>query len=228
MGHNKEGEAQHGVAYNPNNGLEAFLSGLWEQNPVFVQVLGMCPTLAITNTVRNCIAMGLATMFVLVCSNTLVSMIRKLVPKQVRIATYILVIATAVTVVDYLVKAISVPIYQALGPFIPLIVANCIVLGRAEAFAARNPVGAAALDGAGVGIGFTFGLSCIGAIREVLGAGTLLGFSVFGPNFQPWVLFQLPPGGFFTLALWLASMTAWKRHKQNRLVLAAQASEVRA
>src|SRR5437899_358931 len=115
MGHKDDG-AQHGVAYNPAGGVDAFLAGLWEQNPTFVQILGMCPTLAITNTVKNCIAMGLATLFVLVVSNGLVSMVRKAVPKQVRIATYILLIATAVTMVDYLVKAISVSVYQALGP----------------------------------------------------------------------------------------------------------------
>lgn len=216
MGHKDSGGAQHGVAYSPNGGIEAFLAGLWEQNPVFVQVLGMCPTLAITNTVSNCIAMGLATSFVLVTSNALVSSVRRMVPKQVRIATFILLIATSVTVVDYLVKAISVPVYQALGPFIPLIVANCIILGRAEAFASKNPVGASVLDGLGVGAGFTFGLSCIGMIRESLGAGTILGHPVFGADFQPWVVFQLPPGGFFTLALWLAGMKTWKTWKATR------------
>lgn len=216
MGHKDQGGAQHGVAYSPSGGIEAFLSGLWEQNPVFVQVLGMCPTLAVTNTVRNALAMGFATLFVLVCSNALVSMVRKLVPKQVRIATYILLIATAVTVCDYLIKAISVPIYQALGPFIPLIVANCIILGRAEAYAAKNPIPAAMLDGLGVGIGFTFGLSCIGAVREVIGAGTFLGTPLFGPQFQPWVLFQLPPGGFFTLAMWLGGFNAWRQFRKRR------------
>lgn len=215
----QDGGAQHGVAYSPNGGIEAFLSGLWEQNPVFVQVLGMCPTLAVTNTVRNALAMGLATLFVLVCSNGLVSLVRKIVPKQVRIATYILLIATAVTVCDYLVKAISVSVYQALGPFIPLIVANCIILGRAEAFASKNPIGAAMLDGAGVGIGFTAGLCCIGVIRETLGAGTLLGYPIFGSHFQPWVLFQLPPGGFFTLAMWLGGFNAWKSFKTQRVAL---------
>jgi electron transport complex protein RnfE len=224
MSSKNHGEAQHGVAYSPDSGIDAFLSGLWKQNPVFVQVLGMCPTLAITNTVQNCVAMGLATLFVLVCSNALVSMVRRIVPKEVRIATYILLIATAVTVVDYLVKAISVPVYRALGPFIPLIVANCLILGRAEAFASKNPVWAAILDGAGVGIGFTFGLSCIGAIREVLGAGTFLNFPVFGANFEPWVLFQLPPGGFFTLAMWLAVSNFWKlRKRRTQPVLEAAA-----
>lgn len=214
MGRHDHGGVQHGVAYTPGSGMEAFISGLWKQNPVFVQVLGMCPTLAITNTVLNSLAMGLATLFVLVVSNGLVSMVRKVVPKQVRIATFILLIATAVTIADYLVKAISVPVYKALGPFIPLIVANCIILGRAEAYAARNPVMASILDGAGVGIGFTFGLTCIGIIRETLGAGTFLGFPIFGVHYQPWVLFQLPPGGFFTLAIWLMIFTAWKQRRE--------------
>lgn len=188
-----------------------FVNGLWKQNPVFVQVLGMCPTLAITNSVRNAVAMGLATTFVLTGSNGMISLIRKLVPKQVRIATYIAVIATFVTIVDYLVKAISIDVYKALGPYIPLIVANCIILERAEAYAGKRPVVKSLLDGLGMGLGFAFALSCLGTIREVLGAGTFLGFHLFGPNFEPWVLFLLPPGGFISLALWLLTFTAWRQ-----------------
>lgn len=210
---------------SPAAGSDVFLAGLWKQNPVFVQVLGMCPTLAITNSVQNAIAMGLATTFVLVCSNGLVSMVRKLVPKQVRIATYILLIATSVTVVDYLVKAISIGVYKALGPFIPLIVANCIILERSEAFAGKNPIGKSMLDGAGMGLGFTFALTCLGTVREVLGAGTFLGISLFGPHYEPWVLFLLPPGGFVTLAMYLLAFSAWrsrdKRKKQRALAEAA-------
>lgn len=218
MGNAASGAAQHGIEYSPNGGVEAFLAGLWEQNPVFVQVLGMCPTLAITNTVSNCLAMGLATTFVLVCSGGLVSSVRNFVPKQVRIATFILLIGTAVTLVDYLVHAISVPVHQALGPFIPLIVANCIILGRSEAFACKNPVGASILDGFGVGFGFTFGLCCIGLIREALGAGEVFGIPLFGSNFQPWVIFQLPPGGFFALAIWLTGLKFWKARRFRRPV----------
>ena len=187
-----------------------FIYGLWKQNPVFVHVLGMCPTLAITNSVRNAVAMGLATTFVLVFSNGLISMVRKMVPKQVRIATYIAIIATAVTIVDYLVKAISIDVYRALGAYIPLIVSNCLVLERAEAYAGKKPIGLSMLDGLGSGLGFAFALSCLGMIREVLGAGTFLGHSVFGPNFEPWVLFLLPPGGFITLAIWLLIFTVWR------------------
>jgi electron transport complex protein RnfE len=200
-----------------------FLNGLWKQNPVFVQVLGMCPTLAITNSVRNAIAMGLATTFVLAGSNCLISMIRKLVPKQVRIATYIAIIATMVTVVDYLVKAISIPVYKALGAYIPLIVANCIILERAEAYAARKPVLKSTLDGLGMGLGFAFALTCLGTVREVLGAGTFLGFSVFGPNFEPWVLFLLPPGGFISLAIWLLIFATYRERKAARAIAAAKA-----
>ena len=203
-------------APSPAENMEAFLDGLWKQNPVFVQVLGTCPTLAITNSVQNAVAMGLATLFVLVCSNALVSMVRKLVPKQVRIATYILIIATFVTIVDYLIKAISVGVYKALGPFIALIVVNCIILGRAEAYASKNPVGKSILDGLGMGIGFFIALFSLGSVREILGAGTFLGFPLFGPHYQPWVLFLLPPGGFFTLASWLMVFAAWKDRQKRR------------
>ncbi|MBX9604274.1 MAG: electron transport complex subunit E [Bryobacteraceae bacterium] len=194
---------------------DAFLDGLWKQNPVFVQVLGTCPTLAVTNSVSNALAMGAATLFVLVCSNVLISLVRKLVPKQVRIATYILIIATFVTVVDYVIKAASITVYKALGPFIALIVVNCIILGRAEAYASRNPVGRSALDGLGMGIGFIIALLCLGGVREILGAGTFLGYPLFGPGYQPWVLFLLPPGGFFTLGAWLLAFNAWKRRKEK-------------
>lgn len=193
-----------------------FVNGLWKQNPVFVQVLGMCPTLAITNSVRNAVAMGLATTFVLVCSNGMISLIRKLVPKQVRIATYIAVIATSVTIVDYLVKAISISVYKALGAYIPLIVANCIILERAEAYAGKKPVVKSMLDGLGMGLGFAFALSCLGSIREVLGAGTFLGVPLFGKNFEPWVLFLLPPGGFISLAIWLLTFTFMRERKARR------------
>lgn len=201
---------------SPSDTMAAFTTGLWKQNPVFVMVLGMCPTLAITNSVRNAIAMGLATTFVMASANGFISMIRKLVPKQVRIATYILLIATSVTIVDYLVKAISIPVYKALGAFIPLIVSNCLTLERAESYAGRNPIGKSILDGLGMGLGFTFALTCLGTVREVLGAGTFLGFSLFGPNFEPWVLFLLPPGGFISLAIWLLTFTFWKEQAEKR------------
>lgn len=184
-------------------GTDEFLKGLWAQNPVFVQVLGMCPVLAVSNTAENALAMGLATAFVLAMSNVAVSAIRNFVPKQVRIVTFILVIATFVTVVDYLIQAISLSLHKALGAFISLIVVNCVILGRAEAFASKNGVVRSALDGLGMGAGFTFGLLCLGAVRELLGKGALFGFPLFGDGFQSWVVMLLPAGGFFTLSGWL-------------------------
>lgn len=210
----------------PSQTLTAFTAGLWKQNPVFVMVLGMCPTLAITNTVRNAIAMGLATTFVMASANGFISMVRKMVPKQVRIATYICMIATSVTIVDYLVKAISIPVYKALGPFIPLIVSNCLTLERAESYAGKNPIGKSILDGLGMGLGFTFALTCLGAVREVLGAGSFLGFPLFGKNFEPWVLFVLPPGGFISLAIWLLTFTLWRERSAKRKRALEAAEEV--
>jgi Na+-translocating ferredoxin:NAD+ oxidoreductase subunit E len=185
----------------------------WRQNPTFVKILGMCPTLAVTNSVSNALAMGLATTFVLVVSNALISMVRSLIPKQIRIAAYIAIIATAVTMVDYLMKAISISIYKALGAFVALIVVNCIILERAESFAGKNSVGRSILDGLGSGLGFSVGLLCLGSVREVLGAGSFLGYPLFGKNFEPWVLFLLPAGGFITLAFWLMVFAAWRQRK---------------
>ena len=183
--------------------LEELLEGVWKQNPVFVMVLGMCPVLAVSVSAMNALSMGLATTFVLTCSTLLVSLMRNIIPKEVRIATYILIIATFVTVVDYLIQAISLAVYDALGAFIQLIVVNCIILGRAEAHASKNLPTRAVLNALGMGAGFTIGLFALGAVREILGAGKLFGFSLFGPDFQPWVVMVLPPGGFFVLGAWL-------------------------
>lgn len=180
-----------------------FSKGIWQENPVFVQVLGMCPVLAVTNTAINSLAMGLATAFVLIMSSALVSLLRPIIPRQIRIASYILIIATFVTAVDYGIQAMSVELHKALGAFISLIVVNCIILGRAEAFASKNSLGDALKDASGMGLGFTLGLLCLGAVREVLGNGSLFGFDLFGAYFEPWVLMILPPGGFFTMAGWL-------------------------
>ena len=197
----------------PAQTADEFVKGLWRDNPVFVQVLGMCPVLAVSNTARNALAMGLATLFVLTMSNIVVSSIRSFVPKQVRISTFILVIATFVTIVDYLIQAISLDLHAALGAFISLIVVNCIILGRAEAFASKNPVIPSIADGLGMGIGFTFALFCLGAVREILGAGTLFGVAVLPASFEPWVVMILPSGGFFTLALWLLLFSWMKARK---------------
>jgi len=193
---------------NPPLTLDTFLQGIWRDNPVLVMLLGMCPTLAVTNSLRNALAMGLATTFVLVGSNALVSTIRRWVPGNVRIATFIVIIASFTTVVDYTIQAISLTLYGALGAFIQLIVVNCIILGRAEAYAARQPVLHSVVNATGVGIGFTLGLVMLGSVRELFGNGSLLGFPIFGPGFQPWVVMVLPPGGFFVLGAWLLVLNA--------------------
>lgn len=203
---------------------DEFVKGLWRENPVFVQVLGMCPALAVSNTARNALAMGLATLFVLLMSNMVVSTLRRFIPKQVRIATYILVIATFVTVVEYLIQAISLELHKALGAFISLIVVNCLILGRAEAFASRNTIGRSMLDGLGMGLGFTFALFCLGAVREVLGSGSFFGVQLFHDAFQPWVVMILPSGGFFTLAGWLLLFNWLAQRKARREQAPAEVS----
>lgn len=192
--------------------LDTFMEGIWRQNPVFVMVLGMCPTLAVTVSAVNAVSMGLATTFVLVCSCLLVSIMRNFIPKEVRIAAYIVIIATFVTLVDYLIQAISLTLYDALGAFIQLIVVNCIILGRAEAHASKNPPLASVINALGMGLGFTIGLLALGGTREILGAGKFFGLSLFGEHFQPWVVMVLPPGGFFVLGGWLL-LFAWLRNK---------------
>ncbi|MBK5936932.1 MAG: electron transport complex subunit E [Halorhodospira halophila] len=201
--------------------MDTFLSGIWRENPVFVMLLGMCPVLAVTNTTENALAMGLATTFVLVCSTGLVSILRDFIPKEVRIASYIVIIASFVTVVDYAIQAISLDIYNALGAFIQLIVANCMILGRAEAFASRKPLGKTLIDALGVGAGFTLALLCLGTVRELLGAGEILGIQVFADSFEPWVIMLLPPGGFFVLAGWLL-LFAWIKERQNKRAAAGK------
>jgi len=198
---------------------DEFIKGLWKDNPVFVQVLGMCPVLAVTNSAANALTMGLATTFVLFMSNCLVSIMRNFIPKQVRIATYILIIATFVTIVDYLILAISIELHRSLGAFIALIVVNCLILGRAESFASKNTLWRSIMDALGMGVGFTFALLCMGAVREILGSGSLFGFGLFPDGFQPWVVMVLPSGGFFTLGLWLLIINHFqiiKERKQNQ------------
>jgi Na+-translocating ferredoxin:NAD+ oxidoreductase subunit E len=209
----------------PNESVDTFLKGLWRENPVFVMLLGMCPVLAVTNSVMNAIAMGAATLFVLVMSSTLVSILRNVIPKQVRIATYIVIIATFVTVVDYAIQAISLELYLALGAFIQLIVVNCMILGRAEAFASKNGVVKSIVDALGMGVGFTFALLCLGAVRELLGNGSLLGIDILGPHFEPWAIMILPPGGFFVLGAWLLFF-AWLKERSDRRGASEEADHV--
>jgi len=190
--------------------------GIWRENPVLIQMLGLCPALAVTNTVVNALAMGLATFFVLFCSSLLVATFKKFIPHEVRITTYILIIATFVTIADMLLEALVPEVHKALGAFIALIVVNCMILGRQEAFAAKNTVPRALLDATGTGIGFIIALFLMGGLREVLGYGSFLGFPLFGGNYEPWIIFILPPGGFLTIGFILLALNWWERRKAER------------
>ncbi|MBP7568542.1 MAG: electron transport complex subunit E [Acidobacteria bacterium] len=193
---------------------QEILKGLWDQNPILRQLLGMCPTLAVTVTALNGVAMGLAVVFVLTCSNLMISLVRRLVPSQVRIAAYIVIIATFVTVVDLTMKARFPELSSSLGAFIPLIVVNCIILGRAEAFASKNGPWRSVLDAVGMGAGFTAGLTFLASLREILGSGTLFGVTVF-PVWEPWVVMILPAGGFLTLGLILGGVNLINRSRES-------------
>lgn len=188
-----------------NNALKTLTNGILKENPTFGLVLGMCPTLATTTSALNGMSMGLATMFVLVCSNTAISLLKNVIPDKVRIPAFIVVIATFVTIVQLLMQAYLPGIYDVLGLFIPLIVVNCIVLGRAEAFAAKNSVGLSALDGLGMGLGFTLSLTVIGSIRELLGTGSIFGLPIF-PDQYGMLTFVLAPGAFIVLSYLMAIM----------------------
>jgi electron transport complex protein RnfE len=191
-----------------------FRKGLWRENAVFRLLLGLCPALAVTTSAENGLAMGLATTFVLVCSNIVVSLLRKVIPPKVRIPSFIVVIASFVTVVQLCMEAYFYDLYKALGIFIPLIVVNCLILGRAEAFASKNRLVPAVVDGVGMGLGFTLALFVLGAVRELFGSGTLLGYSVFGEAYQPLILMILPPGAFIAMGLLLAAMNLFDARKQ--------------
>ena len=189
---------------------QEFTKGLWDEIPPFRLVLGLCPVLAVTKTVENGWGMGLATTFVLVCSNILVSLLRKVIPSKVRIACFIIIIATFVTVVELVMQAYAYPLFQKLGIFIPLIVVNCIVLGRAEAFASKNGIVRSTADGLGIGIGFTLALASLGAVRELIGSGTITLYEtplqIMGPSFQPFSFVVEAPGAFVCLGLMLCVM----------------------
>jgi electron transport complex protein RnfE len=187
----------------PTSAGAVLTRGLWHENPVLVQTLGLCSALAVTNAVANSLAMGLATTFVLVGSSIIVSTMRKLIPHQIRITTYILIIATFLAIADMLLEAVVPDVHKAMGPYIALIITNCIVLGRQEAFASRQPIGLSILDAVGNGTGFTIALLLMGIPREVLGNGTFLGVHVMPHGFEPWVVMLLPPGGFFMIGVLL-------------------------
>lgn len=192
-----------------------YIKGLWEINPTFRQILGTCPTLAVTVSVINGLAMALATTFVLVFSSLIISLIRKLIPSQVRIASYIVIIATFVTIVDQVMKAKFPELSKSLGPFIPLIVVNCIILGRAEAFASKNTPLRAVLDALGNGTGFLIGLLAIGSIRELLGSRTLLGYQILPTGYEPLLIMILPAGAFLTYGLLMGFANTYTDRKKR-------------
>jgi len=189
------------MAKNKTTLTKEFLKGLWNENPVLRMLLGLCPTLAVTNSAVNGLAMGLATTFVLVSSSIIISALRKVIPHQVRIAGYIVIIATFVTVADKFLAAYLPDISKSLGPYVPLIVVNCVILGRQEAFSSKNGVGRSIIDGLGMGFGFIWVLVVLGGIREILGSATLFNIQVLGDWFNPWMIMILPPGAFLTLGL---------------------------
>ena len=206
-----------------------FIRGIWKENPVLIQLLGLCPALAVTNTVYNSLAMAGATLFVLLGSSLFISTLKKLIPHEVRISTYILIIATFVTVVDMAFHATLPLVYKDIGAFIPLIVVNCMILGRQEAFASKRPVGRSLLDALGTAAGFTIAMLMMGTFREVVGSGTLLqgtpwafnggvgeGIQLFGSNYEPWVVMISPPGGFFTLGFILLFLGWWETRKAQK------------
>ncbi len=195
---------------------EEFVKGLWAENPIFRQLLGMCPTLAVTNAVINGFAMGVATSFVLIFSSVVVASIKKLIPNQVRIASYIVIIATFVTMADRFLTAFFYPISKELGPYVPLIVVNCIILGRQEAFSSKNTVGRSFIDALGMSLGFVLALLILSSIREILGTGTFLGYQVMGAWFKPWIIMVLPPGAFITLGILLAIALQIERKTRSR------------
>lgn len=201
---------------NLNRPIDEFTKGLWKENQIFVSILGMCPSLAVTNSVINGLAMGVATTIVLILSNFFISLFRNVIPSQVRITAFIVIIATLVQGIDFALAALVPDVHKELGAFIALIVVNCIILGRAESFAAKNRPWLSVLDGAGMGIGFTFALVVISAIRELLGNGSFFNISLFGPKFEPWVIMILPPGGFLTLGFLLLLFSWYAQRKKDR------------
>ncbi len=195
--------------------LSVFSNGIVKENPTFRLVLGMCPTLAVTTSAINGLAMGLAATFVLIGSNVVVSLLKNFIPDKVRIPAFVVVIATFVTIVQLVMQAFVPALYQALGIFIPLIVVNCIILARAEAFASKNGVGASAMDGLGMGVGFTLALILMASIRELLGNGTFFGMQVMGTTYEPMLIAILAPGGFLTLGFLIALVNKMTQRRKK-------------
>ena len=194
-----------------NKPAERLYNGLVKENPTFVLMLGMCPTLAVTTSAINGIGMGLSTTVVLVLSNMLISMLRKIIPDSVRMPAFIVIVASFVTIVQFLLEGFMPSLYDSLGIYIPLIVVNCIILGRAESYASKNPVVPSIFDGIGMGLGFTVGLTCIGIVRELLGSGKVFGFHILPASYEPITIFILAPGAFFVLAVLTALQNKFKK-----------------
>lgn len=209
-----------------NQLMKEFTKGLWKEIPPFRLVLGLCPMLAVTKNASNGLGMGLAVIFVLTMSNMIISLVRNVIPKKVRIACFIAISASLVVAVELLMQAYAYPLYQQLGIFVPLIVVNCIILGRAEAFAAKNPVGLSIADGLGMGLGFTLSLTLLGSIREVLGVGTLFDVPVMWQGFKPFGIMVEAPGAFLCLGLILAAMNFLNYWQATRKGLSAPANPV--
>lgn len=199
-----------------NKYTERLHNGLIKENPTFVLMLGMCPTLAVTTSVVNGIGMGLSTTVVLVLSNLLISMLRKVIPDSVRMPAFIVVVASFVTIVQFLLEGFVPSLYDSLGLYIPLIVVNCIILGRAESYASKNPMVLSVFDGIGMGLGFTVGLAAIGAVRELIGAGTLLDYQILPTSYEPITIFILAPGAFFVLACLTALQNKMKKRAAQK------------
>lgn len=199
--------------YSMKTLLERLKAGILIDNPTFMQVLGMCPTLAVTTSAQNAVGMGLATTAVLICSNTVISLLRKCIPSKIRIPAFVVIIASFVTMIDLLLQAYIPALHAQLGLFLPLIVVNCLILGRAEAYASKNKVIPSLFDGLGMGLGFTLALTAIGTVREILGAGSLFGISVMPATYEPAIIMILAPGAFFTLAILMAILNAIKARK---------------
>jgi len=196
---------------------ERLKNGIVTENPIFVQVLAMCPTLAVTTSVQNGIGMGLASTAVLIGSNLFISLLRKAIPDKVRIPAYITIIAAFVTLIQFLLEGFVPSLYKSLGIFIPLIVVNCVILGRAEAYASKNKIFPSIFDAIGMGLGFTVALAILGAIRELLGAGSILGFKLFGSSFEPAIIMILAPGAFITLGILMALLNQKSINKTNKV-----------
>ena len=199
-----------------NKCTERIFNGLVKENPTFVLMLGMCPTLAVTTSATNGIGMGLSTTAVLVMSNMLISMLRKIIPDSVRMPAFIVVVASFVTIVDFLLEGFVPSLYDSLGLYIPLIVVNCIILGRAESYASKNPVLPSIFDGIGMGLGFTVGLTSIGIVRELIGAGQIFGIQIMPSSYEPFTIFILAPGAFFVLACLVALQNKVKNNLANK------------